>query len=49
MSTFQGGPGGSGVDFVARAGPALQLLTGGRYDMIGFDPRGVGQTKPAFR
>ncbi|MGW6278487.1 alpha/beta hydrolase [Kribbella sp. NPDC055071] len=40
-----GGPGGSGVDFVRTAPPpAFQLLS--RFDVIGFDPRGVGSSKP---
>jgi pimeloyl-ACP methyl ester carboxylesterase len=38
-----GGPGGSGVDLVRGAfGPQLATLLGGRFDVIGFDPRGVG-------
>ncbi|WP_207922630.1 alpha/beta hydrolase [Micromonospora sp. KC606] len=41
-----GGPGGSGLDmpsFLAAALPA-EVLT--RYDLIGFDPRGVGASTP---
>lgn len=42
-----GGPGASGVDFVAAgAGEAVSVLSGGLYDVIGWDPRGVGQTTP---
>lgn len=42
-----GGPGASGVDFVsAGAGAAISTLTGGLYDIIGWDPRGVGATTP---
>lgn len=37
-----GGPGLSGREFLAGAsGPALQVATGGVYDLIGFDPRYV--------
>ena len=39
-----GGPGGSGVDWVSAAwssfGPALT----NRFDIVGFDPRGIGQS-----
>ncbi|MBM7785073.1 alpha/beta hydrolase [Tenggerimyces flavus] len=42
-----GGPGGSGVDFVRTAPPpAFQLLS--RFDWVGFDPRGVGASRPAI-
>ncbi|KAI0701848.1 TAP-like protein-domain-containing protein [Cytidiella melzeri] len=44
-----GGPGGSGREFVALRGPVLQALTGEDYDIIGFDPRGIGQTKPSMK
>ncbi|WP_208869573.1 alpha/beta fold hydrolase [Micromonospora cremea] len=40
-----GGPGGSGLSlapYVARSAPALAE----HYDVIGFDPRGVGQSTP---
>lgn len=42
-----GGPGGSGVGFVqggfgARLGDSLE----GRFDVVGFDPRGVGASEP---
>ncbi|KAL8754812.1 MAG: hypothetical protein Q9199_004083 [Rusavskia elegans] len=42
-----GGPGSSGREFLAgRDGPGLQIATGGAFDLIGFDPRGVGDTIP---
>lgn len=40
-----GGPGGSGVDFALFFGPAVEFIWGpdvrARFDIIGFDPRGV--------
>ncbi|KAF2163471.1 hypothetical protein M409DRAFT_57376 [Zasmidium cellare ATCC 36951] len=41
-----GGPGNSGVEEVARLGSVYQRILGGRYDVVGFDPRGVGRTIP---
>ena len=40
-----GGPGGSGVEAVADAPRAPEELRAA-YDIIGFDPRGVGQSTP---
>src|SRR5262245_12520148 len=36
-----GGPGDSGVDAVAGRGEALDAITGGRFDVIGWDLRGT--------
>ncbi|KAK1640845.1 Alpha/Beta hydrolase protein [Colletotrichum phormii] len=41
-----GGPGGSGVESVAKLGLKLRNIVGGNYDIIGFDPRGTGKTIP---
>ncbi|WBB61827.1 alpha/beta hydrolase [Streptomyces sp. WMMC500] len=37
-----GGPGSSGVQRLAEKGAALRAETAGAYDLVGFDPRGVG-------
>lgn len=39
-----GGPGVSGVDTVRRIGPRLDRLGLGRFDVVGWDPRGVGSS-----
>ncbi|KAJ3304271.1 hypothetical protein HDU76_005227, partial [Blyttiomyces sp. JEL0837] len=40
-----GGPGGSGWDTVKNGGPMFSKITGGQYDIIGFDPRGIDRSK----
>ncbi|MYR40473.1 alpha/beta fold hydrolase [Streptomyces sp. SID5910] len=40
-----GGPGGSGVDELAAGGKDFMHLTNG-YDVVTFDPRGVGRSSP---
>jgi pimeloyl-ACP methyl ester carboxylesterase len=46
LFTNPGGPGGSGVNFIRQAaqsfGPGLRQ----RFDIVGFDPRGVGTSDP---
>jgi pimeloyl-ACP methyl ester carboxylesterase len=44
-----GGPGGSGVDFLRFAPPGAVARFSERYDLVGFDPRGVGASEPAAR
>ncbi len=43
-----GGPGGSGIDFIAD--PMYAVGAGARrdFDLIGFDPRGVGRSNPLW-
>ena len=40
-----GGPGGSGVDWV-RGSPVVSEDVAEQYDVVGFDPRGVGSSAP---
>lgn len=48
-----GGPGGSGVKFVVQTGhqirATLDSKNGKLYDIISFDPRGVGDSSPSVR
>lgn len=37
--TNPGGPGGSGVNWIADEGPSIRDDLGGHHDVIGFDPR----------
>lgn len=41
-----GGPGGSGVEFV-RTAPPPAFAAFSRFDVVGFDPRGVGASEPS--
>ncbi len=41
-----GGPGGSGVDFAAQFSTELPAEILQRFDLVGFDPRGVGRSNP---
>ncbi|KAJ6783194.1 hypothetical protein PWT90_01234 [Aphanocladium album] len=44
-----GGPGGSGIDFLLFSGPLIQGMVDGnkKYEILSFDPRGVGRTTPS--
>jgi pimeloyl-ACP methyl ester carboxylesterase len=44
-----GGPGGSGVDFALGFVDALPAQIRERFDLVGFDPRGVGGSTPEIR
>jgi pimeloyl-ACP methyl ester carboxylesterase len=46
LFTNPGGPGGSGVAFIRGAGTAFPAAIRARFDIIGFDPRGVGASTP---
>ncbi len=41
-----GGPGGSGLDLPLALGEAVPAEVSERFDLIGFDPRGVGASSP---
>jgi pimeloyl-ACP methyl ester carboxylesterase len=43
-----GGPGGSGLSFAAEMAQGLSPAVAARYDIVGFDPRGVGSSVPAL-
>jgi pimeloyl-ACP methyl ester carboxylesterase len=43
-----GGPGGTAADSVEAAGADVFPALGGRFDIVGMDPRGVGQSTPSI-
>ncbi|MFD9483978.1 alpha/beta hydrolase [Streptomyces sp. NPDC059991] len=47
LLAIPGGPGGSGLKQLAEQGDALRKETGGAYDIVSFDPRGVGASTTA--
>jgi pimeloyl-ACP methyl ester carboxylesterase len=46
LLTNPGGPGASGVDFVEEAQSEFDATLHQKFDIIGFDPRGLGQSDP---
>ncbi|MFD5556375.1 alpha/beta hydrolase [Streptomyces sp. NPDC127068] len=43
-----GGPGGSGLSLAGHVARELPAEVAAQYDVIGFDPRGVGKSEPAL-
>ncbi|WP_409234212.1 alpha/beta hydrolase [Streptomyces sp. PA5.6] len=43
-----GGPGGSGLSMAGFVAKSLPGKTAAQYDIVGFDPRGVGRSRPAL-
>ena len=41
-----GGPGGSGIEFLANAAAIVPEELGARFDLVSWDPRGVGESTP---
>jgi pimeloyl-ACP methyl ester carboxylesterase len=41
-----GGPGGSGTQLVYRRGSQLSAIVGDTFHLVGFDPRGINQSRP---
>jgi pimeloyl-ACP methyl ester carboxylesterase len=44
-----GGPGGSGVQYALQARSEISAAVRARFDVVGFDPRGVAGSVPAIR
>ncbi|KAL0934997.1 uncharacterized protein CTRU02_209588 [Colletotrichum truncatum] len=41
-----GGPGGSGIELARSSAIQIQPILGSNYDIVGFDPRGIGLSEP---
>ncbi|MFI6733077.1 alpha/beta hydrolase [Nonomuraea sp. NPDC050451] len=46
LVTNPGGPGASGVSFLRTSSQAFGAALRDRFDLVGFDPRGVGKSEP---
>ncbi|KIP07434.1 hypothetical protein PHLGIDRAFT_89527, partial [Phlebiopsis gigantea 11061_1 CR5-6] len=43
-----GGPGDPGSSFILSLAPYLRAIIGPAYDLVGFDPRGIGFSTPSL-
>jgi pimeloyl-ACP methyl ester carboxylesterase len=43
-----GGPGADGVNSLRQSGPLIRAATHGRFDVVSWDPRGVGASAPVL-
>ncbi|KAF9474278.1 alpha/beta-hydrolase [Pholiota conissans] len=41
-----GGPGGEGIGLIQRQGEHFRRIVGPQFDIVGFDPRGIGRSTP---
>ncbi|HEY7487829.1 MAG TPA: alpha/beta hydrolase [Streptosporangiaceae bacterium] len=46
LLTNPGGPGGSGIEFLRGSATEFSQSLRNRFDLVGFDPRGVGASEP---
>lgn len=47
MLTQKGGPGNTGVDFILELGSVVVSVIGTNFDIVSFDPRGMGRSLPS--
>ena len=43
-----GGPGDSGILYMLTYGPSFREIVGAQFDLVSFDPRGVGHSTPTL-
>lgn len=48
LTPCAGGPGDPGSSFILSLAPYLRAIIGPAYDLVGFDPRGIGFSTPSL-